>query len=86
MKVRELQERLTKVDPELEVLCYSEDARLLVEDRGFILFDISAVDTAQAECSAPAFVRHPVSYVDPCVRRYSAGVCIFSAEWGAKVL
>ena len=49
MKVRELQEHLSKLDPELEVLCYSEDERLLVEKRGFILFDILAVSTAKAE-------------------------------------
>jgi hypothetical protein len=40
MKVRELQEQLSKLDPELDVVCYSEDERLLVEGRGFILFDV----------------------------------------------
>jgi hypothetical protein len=49
MKVRELQEKLGKLDPELEVLCYSEDEKLLVEGRGFILFDVLAVNTAEAE-------------------------------------
>ena len=49
MKVRELQEHLSKLDPELDVVCYSEDERLLVEKRGFILFDILAVSTAEAE-------------------------------------
>jgi hypothetical protein len=49
MKVRELQEHLSKLDPELEVLCYCEDERLLVEKRGFILLDILAVGTAKAE-------------------------------------
>ncbi len=49
MKVRQLQEHLSKLDPELEVLCYSEDERLLVEKRGLILFDILAVGTANAE-------------------------------------
>ena len=49
MKVRELQEELNKLDPELEVLCCSEDQRLLAEGRGFILFDVSAVNTAEAE-------------------------------------
>jgi len=49
MKVRELQEHLSKLDPELEVVCYSEDERLLVEKRGFILFDILAVSTTNAE-------------------------------------
>lgn len=49
MKVRELQEHLSKLDPELEVVCYSEDERLLVEKRGFILFDILAVSKTEAE-------------------------------------
>ena len=49
MKVRELQEQLSKLDPEMEVVCYSEDERLLVKKRGFILFDILAVSTANAE-------------------------------------
>ena len=49
MEVRELLEHLSKLDPELEVVCYSKDERLLVENRGFILFDILAVSTANAE-------------------------------------
>ena len=49
MKVRELQEQLNKLDPELDVVCYSEDERLLVEGRGFIPLDVLAVSTAEAE-------------------------------------
>ena len=49
MKVRELQEQLSKLNPELDVVCYSEDERLLVEGQGFILFDILAISTAEAE-------------------------------------
>ncbi len=49
MKVRELQEKLGKLDPEIEVICYSEDEKFLVEGRGFILFDIFAVNIAEAE-------------------------------------
>ena len=49
MKVRELREELGKLDPELEVVCYSEDERLLVEGRGFILLDVLAVSTAEAK-------------------------------------
>lgn len=49
MKIRELQEQLNKLDPELDVVCYSEDERLLVEGRGFILLDVLAVSTAEAE-------------------------------------
>lgn len=48
MKVRELQEHLSKLDPKLDVVCYSEDERLLVEGRGFILFDVLAVSRADA--------------------------------------
>ena len=49
MKVRELQEQLGRLDPELDVVCYSEDQRLLVEGRGFILLDVLAVSTAEAQ-------------------------------------
>jgi hypothetical protein len=49
MKVRELQQELNKLDPNLEVVCYSEDEKLLVEGRGFILFDVFAVNTTAAE-------------------------------------
>jgi len=49
MKIRELQEQLSKLDPELDVVCYSEDKRLLAEGRGFILFDVLAVSTADVE-------------------------------------
>ncbi len=49
MKVRELCEHLSKLDPELDVLCYCEDERLLIEKRGFVLFDIFAVSPTKAE-------------------------------------
>jgi hypothetical protein len=49
MKVRELQELLSKLDSELEVLCYSEDEKLLADDRSHILFDILTVSTDKAE-------------------------------------
>jgi len=49
MKVRELQEQLNKLDPELDVVCYSEDERLVVEGRGLILFEVLAVNPAEAE-------------------------------------
>lgn len=49
MKVRELQEHLSKLDPEMDVLCYSEDEKLLTEKLGFILFDILAANTSEAE-------------------------------------
>lgn len=49
MTVRELQEHLSKLDPKLDVVCYSGDERLLVERHGFILLDVSAVRTAEVE-------------------------------------
>ena len=49
MKVRDLQEQLSKLAPELDVVGYSKDERLLVEERGFILFDVVAVSTAEVQ-------------------------------------
>ena len=49
MKVRDLQEQLGELDPDLDVVCYSEDATLLAEGHGFVLFDILAVRTSEAE-------------------------------------
>jgi len=49
MKIRELQERLSKFDPELEVICYNEDEIFLVENRGFVLFDIQDISTTETE-------------------------------------
>jgi hypothetical protein len=49
MKVRELQQRLNKLDPELEVLCYTEDIKLVEGNMGFRLLDIENVDTTQGE-------------------------------------
>lgn len=49
MKVKELQERLRKLDPEFELVCYSEDEHLLAERRRFVIFDVLAVEKAEAE-------------------------------------
>lgn len=49
MKVRELQEQLSKLDPGLDVVCCSEDRKLLAAGRGFILFDVLAVSATPAE-------------------------------------
>ncbi len=49
MKVKELQEKLSKLDPELEVICYSEDESLLPPNEAFRLLDILAVSTTNAE-------------------------------------
>jgi hypothetical protein len=49
MKVRELQQQLSRLDPDLEVLCYSEDATLQGKGQLFRLLDIEAVSTTQGE-------------------------------------
>ena len=49
MKVRELQEQLSKLDPQLEVICYCEDEKLANESRRFILLDVVAVNTTEAK-------------------------------------
>ncbi len=49
MKVRELQELLSRLDPELEVICYCEDEDLLAKDREFTLFDILEISTTEVE-------------------------------------
>lgn len=48
MRVGELQERLSKLDPKLEVLCYAEDEALLGAGESAFL-DIEAVDVTEAE-------------------------------------
>ena len=48
MRVRELQEHLSKLDPDFEVLCYTEAEALVGEgNSGFL--DIEAVDTVKGE-------------------------------------
>jgi len=49
MKVRELQKHLSKIDPELDVLCYSEDTNLLPEGQLFRLLDIESINTIDSE-------------------------------------
>ncbi len=49
MKVRELQERLSKLDPELDMLCYTEDARFFKSAENFVLFEIENVTTTYGE-------------------------------------
>lgn len=49
MKVRELQQMLNKLDPDLPIVCYSEDDALLVGNRGFILFEVTGASTSRAE-------------------------------------
>jgi hypothetical protein len=49
MKVKELQQKLSSLNPELELLCYTEDERLLTDRRGFLLLDIESVEITDAE-------------------------------------
>lgn len=49
MKLAELRDKLTDLDPNLEVLCYTEDSSLVGPTRTFLLLDIQAVSTPHAE-------------------------------------
>ena len=49
MKVRELLQKLNKLDPDLDVLCYSEDKILQSKGQLFRIFNIEAVETTHAE-------------------------------------
>ena len=49
IKVRELKEHLNKFDPELDVLYYTEDKKLVSEPKGFRLLDIEYVSTNHGE-------------------------------------
>jgi hypothetical protein len=48
VKVRELQQQLSKLDPDLEVVCYCEDEALLRDNRAFVLLDISVANATRA--------------------------------------
>lgn len=50
MKVRDVQERIAKLDPDLELVCYTEDDDL-VGNRGQLLFEILDIRAIQAERS-----------------------------------
>lgn len=49
MKVRELQERLSKLDPGLDILCYSEHESLVSSGQMLRLLEIEDVSTTEAE-------------------------------------
>lgn len=49
MKVKELLIQLSQLNPELEVICYSEDSELLPSKHGFRLLDIDTIDSIDAE-------------------------------------
>jgi hypothetical protein len=47
MKVKELVEALGKLDPQLEVLCYTEEQDLLAKNHMFRLLDIESVEVSE---------------------------------------
>jgi hypothetical protein len=49
MKIKQLIVKLQKLDPNLSVVCCSEDADLLKVGQGFMLFEIDGVTTVEAE-------------------------------------
>lgn len=49
MKVGELIDKLKRLDPKLEILCYTEDAAFLPEKHLFRLLDIEGVDVSEGE-------------------------------------
>jgi len=49
MKVKELIDALGKYDPDLEVLCYSEDEQLVLPKHLFRLLEIEGVDVVNGE-------------------------------------
>jgi hypothetical protein len=50
MKVRELMQQLSKLNPELELYCMTEDESLLRgTNRGFMVFVISSIGEVRAE-------------------------------------
>jgi hypothetical protein len=48
MKVSELMAKLAKLDPNMDVFCYTEDERFATDDRPFWLLDVHSVDTTKA--------------------------------------
>ena len=49
MRVRELMERLERFDPDLEVLCATEDDELLPPGHGFRLLEINELSPVEGE-------------------------------------
>jgi hypothetical protein len=49
MKVRELIEKLQKLDGNLDVICSTEDENFLAQHHFFRLLDITSVDVAEGE-------------------------------------
>jgi hypothetical protein len=48
MKVSDLMARLAKLDPNLDVYCYTEDERLATASRPYWFLDLNSVDTTKA--------------------------------------
>lgn len=57
MKVRELIIQLEKLDPNLEVYCYTEDERFATADRPFWVLDLHHVQVVNAVLSRDAHHR-----------------------------
>jgi len=49
MLVRQVQQQLSQLDPELELLCYAEDEAQQGDGHFFRLLDIEAVSTTEGE-------------------------------------
>jgi hypothetical protein len=49
MKVKDLLEKLSKVDPNSDVVCYSEDESLLLDGHIFRVLELESVDSVVAE-------------------------------------
>ena len=49
MKVKELLKKLKQLDPEMDVLCSSDDSDIQNPNHFFRLFDIKSIDVTEAE-------------------------------------
>ena len=49
MKVREALERLSSLDPDLELICYSADEEMATPKHRFRIFEIDDISTIEAE-------------------------------------
>jgi hypothetical protein len=49
MKVKDLLKKLSKVDPNSDVICYSEDESLLLDGHMFRVLELESVDSVVAE-------------------------------------
>lgn len=49
MKVKDLIDKLSTLDPNLDLVCYSEDESLLVEGQNFKIMEMESVECIHAE-------------------------------------